>query len=382
MFTQSVRFGVTLALLLLSCAEPAVERASALAEPKAAAAPALFEPKGSRILHLTGGTVGQYDVPEIYSRALGPELAPVGDSIWMDIPGTRSWPGIRGGLQRALADLKAKGWMVNLNIGFDNGRVRGFSSSADKDVAETTQHDAQIDDLARLVRDSGVPTFLRIGGELNADWEGHHPFVFPLAYRKIVERFRAAGCDRVAYVWCVEPHGEGNLGAVDAYGRAKWWPGEDVIDWYGIDVFQREHFDPRAPLGGRQAAGKRLGHVQMLGVTEELLAMARKAGKPVLLGECSPFQVNVPTAAEDPDGTRVKEIWSAWFEPFVAFLDRNPEIKAVAILPVDWSVTRNWPTWGDSRIQDNPRLLELWKKELSKPRWVKAREFPGGVYYP
>jgi hypothetical protein len=295
-----------------------------------------------------------------YVRMVGADLEPVGRSIWMNIPGTRRWSMGRDRLRDDLKLLKEKGLFLNFSLGFDQGGGESFETAADRDVAETDQHDALIDDLAAIVRDSGVPTILRVGAEVNGPWSGHHPYVFPKAYRKVVERFRAAGADNVAFCWCIEPRGDPAIDEKNAAGEYRWFPGNDVIDWYGIDVFAREDFDP-----GTNPRQQRRSEV-----TRTLLKMAQRARKPVIVGETTPFGEDVPTGREDPNGLRARAVWKEWFEPFLAWLDANPQIKAVTMLPIDWSSTRTWSHWGDARIQQNRALSDLWRKELREPRWV------------
>lgn len=330
-----------------------------------------LEPPDGRILHLAGGTIGQYDIVTEYERAVGPELAPVGDSMWIDIPGTRPWDKIQAGLASKLAELKRTGRMLNLSVGFNDGTGQGYGSAADDVYATTNEFDGQVKELVNLLADHEVPVFLRIGTEVNGEWQGHHPYVFPDAFRKLAKAVRERGAKHVAIVWCVEPQADPAIDARDDQGRYKWFPGSDAIDWFSVDLFAPEAM-AALRSGDRSRGTGRKKSAEMAAITEKLLAMARAAKKPVIVCECSPIRKDIPATADDPGGAEAGKIWERWFVPFIAWLDRHPEVKAIAIDPVDWRQTGVFADWGDSRIQNNAALLAMWQLELKKPRWVHA----------
>jgi len=329
----------------------------------------LFEPEGNRVLHFTGPTVDQAHAVDDYTNMVGPELAPVGTSIWIGIPGTRPGPQSMARLKERIEEVKAAGRMLNLSLSFENGRVDGFGTASDREVAETDLHDAAIDELALLLKELGVPTILRIGGEINGKWQGNTPYVFPLAYRKVVSRFRAIGTPNVAFAWCVEPRGDNHIDG-KRNGRFKWFPGDDFIDWYGVDVFGRPEF---SVIPGRRTSAT------ISAPTRLLLAMAKRAGKPVIVGETTPFRMHIPPGSEDPRGDEARRIWREWFKPFTEWLDLNSQIKAVVMLSVDWSATRVYTSWGDARIQINPTLSEMWREELRRDRWIHKPALPDAI---
>jgi len=334
--------------------------AAALPAPRASAQPAPLEPTGARVLHLVGH-IGQPKALAAYHEMAGPRFAPAGDSLWLALDQTRPWEFSLKRIETDLARLAEEGRVANLSLTFVPPTRAGFSTAGDRRFVETTDYDSRIDDLARVIRHSRVPVLLRIGCEINGSWKGHHPFLFPRAFRKVVTRFRARSVENVAFVFNIAAMGDRNVFAVNDLGEPKWYPGDDVVDWFGINVFRREHFDPTAPA--------RPGHTNLAAFTASFLARAREAGKPVLIGETTPVGNIVRSSAEDPNDYAADDVWSEWFAPFIAFLDRHPEIKAVTLLPIDWRSTR-WSDWGDARIHRSPRLVRRWKQELEKPRWV------------
>ena len=328
-----------------------------------------YEPKGPRILHLSGTMSQQENELIDYAEALGVDMQPAGFAAWITLQGTRGWRVDVNKLATAVAEVQRTGGLLNLGLSLGVG-TNNFGEARDDAVANTTQFDERIDEIADLLRVSGVRVLLRIGVEINGEWKGHHPYTFPKAYRKIVNRFRARDVDNVAFVWCIVPHGDPDIFARDKNGKRKWFPGEDFVDWYGLDVFHRMHFSPQVGRG-------RTGFDRYYNVANQLLEHARRVGKPVIIGETTPQYMNIPSMREDPRGAMAETIWKQWFLPFLAFLDMHPEIKAVTMLPVDWRKTSAWAEWGDSRIHRNPRLMALWKNELARSRWMHLSESLG-----
>jgi len=336
---------------------------------------AKFAPPPEHLLHFAGTPAVQPASIAPYTAMTGPELAPAGQTMWIDIPGTRSWLVVRDRFAQQLQALATSGSAVNLGLGFENGKRDGFGTAADDAVATTTDYDSKIDDVALAIRQAGLPVFLRIGVEVNGAWSGLHAYVFPRAYRKIVERFRALKVDNVAFVWCVEPDGDARIDEHDPQGHWRWFPGEDVVDWYGVDVFAGSHFDGTmaATVGGQRSP---------YGVTQRLLDMARQARKPVMIGETTPYRVNLKPDAMDPRFLHAQEAWLAWFGPFLRWIDHTPEIQAVTILPVDWRQVPGYTEWGDSRLYRSSWIAQQWKLELTKARWVHAPQLHEAITPP
>lgn len=89
--------------------------------------------------------------------------------------------------------------------------------------------DAWARDAARFRR----PFMLRFAHEFNDPYrypwgpQNNHPDDFVLAWRRVVDRFRAAGADNVVWVWA--PH--------IAYEGYEWfYPGEEYVDWVATGV--------------------------------------------------------------------------------------------------------------------------------------------------
>lgn len=124
-------------------------------------------------------------------------------------------------------------------------------------------------------------------------------------------------------------------------------------------------------------------------LAEEVLAFARLHNKPVMISEASPqgydlselTKANISPVLDGPSGkNRVKktpeEIWNEWFKPFFEFVYENSDvIRVVAYINADWDSQPMWGPpyangyWGDSRVQVNPIIRNLWLKEIKKSIW-------------
>ena len=60
--------------------------------------------------------------------------------------------------------------------------------------------DSYIDTMAIAFREHGKPIFLRIGLEMNGFWNGYTPYVFPQAFRKLVEGLRALEVNNLSLI--------------------------------------------------------------------------------------------------------------------------------------------------------------------------------------
>ncbi len=373
MFTFLIPF----AIALIQAAPPARPQNPSEAPAAAARQLAPLEPEGRHILHFSGPIIGEGDPARDYAKALD-TAAPTGSSMWIDLPGARSWDKSIEHLQERLTESKATGMLLSLTVGFDSGRIDGFETAADADYAQTDKYDSMVGNLAKILASSGVQVFLRIGGELNEEWQGNHPYVFPLAFRKFVNQIRAAGAKNVATVWCIEPHGDPDLFGSDESGRAKWFPGDGFADWYGIDIFSADTFRIVGRGSNRGFKGARR-RTNAYAVTQQFMAHAKAVGKPVFIAESTCYPYTIPSPDTDPDGVAAQQVWNEWFKPFTEWLDEHPEVKGYCYTPLDWSRTRQYSDWGDARIQINKTITDLWRVELTRERWInRGRKFQLG----
>lgn len=194
------------------------------------------------------------------------------------------------------------------------------------------KHDDSLKTLFEELNLVGRPFFLRIGYECNGPWNGYDPAAYQDAFGHVTSLLRAAGSP-AATVWCVEPH---EIDAVYA-----WCPDDNLVDWWSVDWF-----DP--------------GH---MAASTEFLREAERRGKPVMIGESSPRELNT----DDPD-TR----WTLWYQPYFETIRRFPGIKAFCYINWNWTQYPMWSHWGDARLETSPRLVDRWREEMRSPLYAHA----------
>lgn len=96
-------------------------------------------------------------------------------------------------------------------------------------------YDAYIRQSAVAAADWGKPILLRFAHEMNGTWypwgEGHPARAYKMAWRHIVNVFRASGADNVRWVWSPYVNNDGHL------PFERYFPGDRWVDWVGVDGF-------------------------------------------------------------------------------------------------------------------------------------------------
>ncbi|MBV8134552.1 MAG: hypothetical protein JO121_02770 [Deltaproteobacteria bacterium] len=215
--------------------------------------------------------------------------------------------------------------------------------------ASLGMRDPEIVMLLDTIRAARNPVLMRIGYEFNNPSAPYDPSLFIQAFRGIVRRIREAQLDNVATVWNASGAG---LGATNFM---RWYPGDDVVDWWGIDLFDRTDLDQP------QLA--------------EFLAKAISHRKPVVICEASPvFRDATPGQLRGPKSDLEA---AAWYQELTRLIGQHAEIQAVAVISVGW---RRSPSilpgsgWPDIRIRQWPKATSVWKKFLSGKRVINAQD--------
>lgn len=207
-------------------------------------------------------------------------------------------------------------------------------------------HDADIARLRTALESLKRPVFLRIGYEFDGPHNRYPPEAYVKAYRVIARALRP--CRDIFLVW----HSFAMLPTYQEIGIEAWYPGDDYVDWMAISFFQvgEEGFH-RAPN------------------REAVLAFARARGKPVLIAEASPIRY---TRRQKTLGGR--DWWDYWHRPFFELIETHPEIKAVSIINVNWDSQAQHRSldWGDCRLDRDPVILDLWRRQVAEPCWLRA----------
>lgn len=191
-----------------------------------------------------------------------------------------------------------------------------FTGGAVVDGSEDTYLRTQADAVASY----GKPVFLRLDWEMNGSWYPEwgsltvSSATYVEAWKHIWTLFQQAGATNAAFVWCP------NVGDMGGRSWTEWYPGDDYVDWVGLDVYP-EPSDAAADVSGP-------------GGLDELAAFAEREGKPAMLAEWAPG-----APKQDPAGA---------FDLVFSWLDRNPG-TAKAMLYFNYSSTQR-----DDLLADNP----------------------------
>lgn len=319
---------------------------------------AYLEPPDGYVYH---GTSPHIPDVEAYIAALGdPAIYPAVEGMHAAVPGTRP-QSLERTVREFLERVRAAGRIPHLSFALSIGD----GQPVDDVIALTDTYDGLIRTIGRVLRDFGDPVFVRIGFEFNGSWNKYHPGLYPKAFRKFVDLLRDEGATNFATIWCYEPDGE-----------YLWYPGDDYVDWFGIDLFQHGHFVPDAAgsRGGRQAASGRGVRLETpYEKTVRFLEMAERHGKPVFISETAAVDAHLTPDELDRGFVDGRNDWELWFEPFFALLERYPQIKGFNYMSQDYRGTKYAAHgWGDARIQVNSYVLERWIEALRDERFIHA----------
>lgn len=326
---------------------------------------ARFEPPIGRVVH----GMGQWPNGNPQYLALLPAASqPAAELMFIDLGDTpRPWdpPAIAA----RLAEVRAAGRVPVMDLALrglqpapgELAQLPDKTYGIDSLVAYSTQFDARIQSFIDVVGAHGTPVMLRIGGEFSGAWNGYHPYAYPVAFRKIVNMFRSSGVENVAFVWCYEPAAPDDFDDVDANGNAKWYPGDDVVDWFSIDLFAAQD------VGGPTSDDR---GITSFGRTLEFLDMAVAHLRPVIIAESAPssFDVANPTQAADA--------WAHWFTPYFSLITSRPEIKWFHYINYDWTKAGHYETlgWKNNDLATSASLSAQYVAEVTKPKYLHASE--------
>jgi len=324
---------------------------------------AQYEPPDGNTYH---GVGWQIQAQNAYCGMFPDSLQPLLHQSMHALPGYMRRGGMTvAGLLRGLApdnfDAETQYPEISVHFGLEG-------EAADDVFANSDRYDNYIDTLATALGEYGRPVFLRIGGEMNGRWNGYHPYDFPRAFRKLVEGIRDIGVDNFASIWCYEPDAGSDFADSNRAGW-KWYPGDDVVDWFGIDLFDADHFDPDEPDSAETRNG---WEITKKGRTELFMRFADERGKPVYINELSARHVWITPYDDEVDSTNGEVDWDFWFAPFFEFLDNHPGVKAFNYINLDWTQYDQWERWGDARLQINEYIRDQWVEALSSERYIHS----------
>jgi hypothetical protein len=330
----------------------AVRRAAALglcSVALAAQAGARFEPPDGRTILIVGQERGEI---ADYWKQVGPAG---GYMLYTNIATLTGLDGATRG--RGCSDsgwMDFGDWLKNypdtvVQIGL-------YMVGSSEDIA-AGELDPVIADMAELLRATKRPVFLRVGYEFDGPWNRYDPAIYRKAFARVANILKGrrvgpmepiAPADNVALVW--------HSAAYDTYmGHPidDWYPGDDYVDWVAVSWFQWA-----TPADEAAAAEAR----------DTVARFAKTHGKPLMIAEAAPKHY----FESDSD-----EAWRGWHSRVFDWIAQH-DVKAYSYINQDWNRMPQWQAacgngadWGNTRIQKpGSRVIDQWKTEIAKPRWL------------
>jgi Glycosyl hydrolase family 26 len=299
---------------------------------------AKFEPQNG-VLHGAGQDLDGFND---YTKSLGenhtPAIYMTYVSITKGVARVQDWA---SKLKIATQQLP-KGTMLQIGLAFTGGNDTG--KGLDTQVAEG-KNDKELEAFYQALKDLNRPSFTRIGFEFEGKWNGYSPESYKKVFITISKAFKEKNINS-ATVWC---SGGGSADFMKPKKLMEFYPGDEYVDWWGIDVFGAEEFTNPG--------------------LKAFFDLAQTHKKPVMIGESTPREVGAL------DG---EKSWNKWYKPYFNMIYANPGIKAFCYINWDWVYWSNklgfqWHHWGDARIEKNESVLKAYKKEIAKPVFIHAK---------
>lgn len=276
-----------------------------------------------------------------YSALFTPEKAPLLQMTYVTLTkGVANIERWGSELQEALAAANGQPPVFQIGLNMTKGQDDGTGDAAS---VATGAYDAEIDALIHILATLDAPVYLRIGYEFEGAWNNYTSEGYVAAFQYITRKLRASKLHRVATVWCAAG---GSAGFIAFDQLMAFYPGDNYVDWWGVDIFSPEE------------------------ITNPWLAQfyqrANQHRKPVMIGETTPRYVGADQG---------KESWLRWYKPFFEMVRRHPEIKAISYINWDWAYWSDtlgfqWHDWRDARIERDALVSSRYVKELNQPFWL------------
>lgn len=294
-----------------------------------------LEPLGGATLHAGGQYPGDFERYSAFLRQQG--VAPAVKMLYFgDWPALNGTAGVLPWFSQAAASLVADGApdgaficvQLGLQLPLNGGEARVADGSYDTALAALRVG------LLALQR----PVWLRVGYEFNGPWNNYSAPSYVAAFRRIAAALRADAVlnQTCALVW------DGSCDT--AVDPTPFWPGADVVDWQGVNIFS----GPSAPTTQPQSC-------PWYWATD-----SRAAGFPLLIGESTPRGLNT----SDPEGRALEK----WFTPFLAMVNAfRPAL--LSYIDMSWyAEDPRWVGWGDSRLEVPAAapIAAVWVRELQR----------------
>jgi len=307
-----------------------VALAVALAAIAASAAPMFFEarlePPAGRVISGWGQFSSAWDLDQPAGKSDAEDLSAYEKAVAPHTPAmisfyvTPDFSMVSGFLNHYRKFAATHGFFVAL-VGLN---FRG----SEHDVA-IGMRDPDLMVLAEGLRDFGRPVLLRIGYRFNQPGALYEPSAYIGAFRHATDVMRKDSLN-FAVVW------DATASGFSGSQSMKWYPGDDVVDWWGIDLID----------------GKDFGSAESEAFVEE----AAHHRKPVVISAASRSTKSEAEALK-------------WYASLFDFIRTHPGIKAFSLAAID----EGRPA---ARLSRWPKVAGYVKQQLADPRFIDATGAP------
>jgi len=304
-----------------------------------------FEPADGRVFHGIGQYTGVYytdeeywqfvgdyqnaveNIPVIYSvyTAIDPYINVLDPTDFQDIVNNHNYP-----------------YVLLIGLSYHDSTVFTLGK-LDLHVQSILngELDEQIISLAQKIKMLEGPVFFRPGFEFGEGNSGIHndPDMnstnFKNIWLHIYEIFTNEDVTNVAWVW--------NTVNPNAFNYMDWYPGDEYVDWWGINYFTKSQIDN----------------------SDSFLDSAEVHNKPVIICESNPIHNG---------GTTNSNNWDNFFVPYFEKIKNYNNIKAFVYINSSWTKEPLFD-WPDSRIYSNETIRSNYTEELQDSIYIHMDEY-------
>lgn len=190
-----------------------------------------------------------------------------------------------------------------------------------------SQFEVAISEFVSGLRALNRPAYVRVGYEFNGNWNNYPRGAYKAAYRSIVTAWKADPklAQSIAGIWDFSCDS-----SPDRLKADDWYPGDDIVDWWGVNIFaNRSNPDASCVL--------------------DFVAKAKSKGFPVALGESTPRTRGVLNSAayQLKHGNLCMDVGHGSVDPGAQVLMRHCGIHAP---------TGNWYQMSNNHFQNGVGL--------------------------
>lgn len=204
----------------------------------------------------------------------------------------------------------------------------------------------------------------------------------PAAYRQVFRRMVYACEEQLGYHRCHQKiafcwHSWG-ASLADESSLLNFYPGDDVVDWVGVSIFQQVYPWINDPVDNNNDTDDTFtSGLSQSDLVVQVLEFAQKHNKPIMIAESTPFG-GIFMEDDGPfmtsNDTQVPDIWETWFEPVLELIDTY-DIGMWCYINCDWDSQPMWHNigFGDTRLSSSAAVMKSWYDEvLQNPRFLTA----------